>query len=194
MSGYEAKVKIYTLASELPSAAFEGTLAYAQDDNTLRLWNGTEWVPFAIGAGAEIAVVKAAVESVSASTSLQDDDELQLTLAAGATYSIILQIQYNTPAAADFKYDFDYTGTMSLWREWGIYSVDGTTLASITPHTTLGTDTSLLTGSDGEEGLLVIAGCRATTAGTLKFRWAQVAASGTTTVRPGGSLRAIREA
>lgn len=49
-------------------------------------------------------VVKQADETVTNSTTMQDDDALTFALAANTTYLFRAVIFFNTPAAADYKY------------------------------------------------------------------------------------------
>lgn len=169
-------------------------MAYAQDDNTLYLWNGTAWIPLGGGTGTTLVAIKTAGESVANNT-IQNDDHLFLSLQASTTYAFQLVVQYGTTSTADFKFDFDFSGTNSAYREWAMYTTTslGSAMATATPHTTLGADTAILHGSTGENALMVNGSIAVVNAGTLRFRWAQNTTDATaTTIRLGGVLRAWR--
>lgn len=188
MSVYEAKVKICDTVAELPSAATEGLLAYCRDDDFARVYNGSAWMSF------PRTVIKNSGETRSSNSTMTADSELVVPLGAGVWFAFELNAQFNTSAAADFKFDFNYTGTHSVYREYAIFIVPAAGTASIsTPHTTIGTDTVALSGSAGEGSVLVNGSILTTTAGTLQFRWAQnTSDASNTTVRNGARLTVYR--
>lgn len=107
------------------------------------------------------------------------DPDLQVDLEAGATYQVEIWIHYSTPAAADFRTDWNYTGTLSSTNKAAVGL--GTTVSESTPQGIIragvhGIATDITYGDRGgsnqifayETGLVVT-----TTAGTLEFRWAQ---------------------
>lgn len=138
-------------------------------------------------------VLKTSDESVISSTSLQDDNQLLLAVAANTTYLMDLLIIVNSPTAADLK--LGWSGPSGATLEW----------ATNAPHTAqTNFDSSTISvnrlgigsaadaagfGSDvifRPSGLLIVS----STAGTLTFRWAQTTSTASnTTVKANSFLR-----
>jgi hypothetical protein len=129
---------------------------------------------------------KTADETVTASTTLQNDDHLSVSVAANATYHVMLEMQEVSPPAAAFKMGF--TGPAG-------YSINGTARGAAVSISTLADfiTTEVATGSNYAFGglvgvdlcvsmnfILITSG----TAGTLQVQWAQnTSNAGGTTVR-----------
>jgi hypothetical protein len=134
-------------------------------------------------------VIKIVDESVTSSTTLQDDNELQFAVDANTRYSVEFFLIYNTLAAADLKAQYTVPSGASLtWVSDGIAS--GTTVTVDTVSRTAQFIGSTPPAHGGVEvsgapvdmiafhkGLLTIGA----TAGTLKLQWAQQASSATAT-------------
>src|SRR5262245_50768918 len=124
-----------------------------------------------------IAAIKSATESVTSSTTLQNDDELVLALAANSTYEIRSLLKIDGSTAGDIKVGF--TGpsgsTPLLFLDGlGIGATDGSgrvqfVIDSFASNGSFGT-----TGVGDTRGLmvhgLVVIG---STAGNLQLQWAQ---------------------
>lgn len=126
------------------------------------------------------------------------DPDLAIDLEVG-TFHVEMWIHYSTPAAADFRTDWNFTGTASTSNK-GAQGL-GTTVSESTPQGIIrmgihGHATDVIYGDRGgsnqmwcyEEGLVTV-----TVAGTLEFRWAQGTSSGTnTTVHDQSRMRVER--
>lgn len=137
---------------------------------------------------------KSAVESVTNSTTMQNDDELLLAVEANATYSVDLHLFYDAATAGDIT--IGWAGPSGATMNWGmigahVNETSSTTVTNVTmPQFTIGQTNDLGGGASVAtyavvHGTLITAG----TAGNLNFRWAQRALSGTATnVRAGSQL------
>lgn len=139
---------------------------------------------------------KTLAETISSSATLQNDDDLFVTVAATAVYEISLELQVLAQPSNDFKMSF--TGPAG-------YAMDYAARGPITTAAGLA-DTYSISGTTGDvlsfggiasndlvvslHGLVVTSG----TSGTLQLQWAQLTsgASGTT-LQPGSfiSLRRV---
>lgn len=171
----------------------EGMLTYLADSDRLEVYNGTNWVT--VGPR---TVVKSANESVTSSTTLQDDDDLTLAVEANTSYAGYGVLFYTGADAADIKLAF--TQPASSTCHWfangaGINAISSATAVGSQEHfavqgsTASPTATSSYGVSNGTNtGLsihltLVTAG----TAGNLRLQWAQLVSSGTATTVYAGS-------
>lgn len=144
-----------------------------------------------------IYVYKASAETVTSSTTLQDDDELFVTLPVGVwQITVILSVQ--GAAAGDFKMSYTFTGgtTGTPGRiVLGPAAATTDSTATTVRATQNGTGTAIAYGVDAalasairEEMLYQVA-----SEGVLTVQWAQNASSGTaTTVNAGSRIVAIR--
>lgn len=143
-------------------------------------------------------VVKAANESVTSSTTFQDDDELFVTVEANAQYKIRLYLLYSSSDAGDIE--IGWTGPSGATMDWGMTAAsNNTTSVTTVPNMTLPgrliSETNELGGSGGSSITGIIEGTLTTssTAGTLQFRWTQGTSDATATiVRAGSTLSARR--
>jgi len=135
-------------------------------------------------------VMKIVDESVTSSTTLQDDNELQFAVDANTRYTIEFFLIYNTLAAADLKAQYTVPAGASLtWVSDGIASGTTVTVDTVsrtaqfigsTPPAHGGVEVPAATPVDMiafHKGLLTIGA----TAGTLKLQWAQQVSSATAT-------------
>jgi hypothetical protein len=126
---------------------------------------------------------KAASESVTSSTVVQDDDDFSIELDPG-TYIVWLWCHVSGASNGDFKCLWANTGTMTIGRSCNGPTV-GTTDRNATAVCMYGTGsgTAVTYGNDGSgtatvrEELMVIVDV----VGTLKFQWAQGTSSATAT-------------
>lgn len=140
---------------------------------------------------------KTADETISSSTTLQNDDDLFVTVAANAVYEFSLELQVLAQPTNDFKLGF--TGPAGYSMEYTARGPTTAAAANTDTYTVTGTATDVpafggLAGQDlgvSLRGLVITSG----TAGTLQLQWAQNAsgASGTT-VRIGSYLSLRRVA
>ena len=132
---------------------------------------------------------KAADESLTTDTTLQNDDELVLAVLASRTYLVRLSVAVTTTTAGDFKHAFALPS--------------GATIQMVGDQHFSGSESANEAGWDGSSkavastngalialnlvGLLTVD----TTAGNLQYQWAQNGSSGTTTVEAGSSLEIV---
>lgn len=147
---------------------------------------------------------KTGTQAVSASTTVVDDTDLFVDLAAGRTYQIDAFVSANGTAAGDIKVVWTNTGTMTFPQvrscsgpSIATTSANATAAAATTVGVTVAATRTMTTevpyGVDGaissaiEESFIVVC----TVAGRLQLRWAQNTASGTTNVTANSWIRAI---
>jgi len=120
-------------------------------------------------------VVKKVDETVTNSTTLQDDDELFVPLNANKTYGFFLLLFINSAAAADYKGNFSIPAGAS-----GTRSVSA---PSIVPSATVGITAEFTPATDGQIQCIMIHGrvITAGTAGNLQYRFAQDTSNAGTT-------------
>lgn len=143
-----------------------------------------------------VTVVKAANQAVTSSTTLVNDNELFLSVAASAVYQLDGWIPYDGAfSAGDFKTDWSVpTGATMLWSPNGP-STGGSALYT---SNTVAAGTTVSIGTYGTGGAYTSASVRgrlvtSTTAGTLQFKWAQNSSNATaTTVYAGAWIRLLR--
>lgn len=140
-------------------------------------------------------VRKTATESVTSSTSLQDDDVLTLTPDANTVYELSGQIIYDGATGGDLKigWTLPASSTFNYWAS-GVYTTAALYIddqafwddGSATP--TFGGLGAGTTAAIALGGLLVMAG----TSAAFTFRWAQGTSSGTATRVFAGSYLSLR--
>lgn len=185
-------------SSTRPGSPVTGMRIWETNTSAEWVWDGTAWR--VIGGFPQIAY-KPVIETVTNSTTLQDDDHLSLPVAANATYVVEALVLVYAPRAADCRVS---------WSAPSGNSFNWTTHA---PHTNM-TDPRATTisvnafnaatsgadiGGDQEDlwpthafikGLL-----QTSSAGTFTLRWAQTSANGTgTSVLDRSYLQLIRVA
>lgn len=148
-----------------------GSKARASDIKTVRSWS------------------KAATETVTSSTTLQDDDHIAgITLEAGKSYRALLVVTVSSGGdeAADIKLAWATTATITKSARTllgpALAMTDATTTTMRASATALTSSVSY--GIDGGAAAAIIEELLledVTVAGTLKLQWAQQASSGTGT-------------
>jgi hypothetical protein len=145
-----------------------------------------------VGEVRAVEAIKAVDESLTANTTLQDDDELQLAVEANATYSFTMQLRYDATTTSDIKTQFSLPtgGTM-------FYAMQGIAAATSVYNGFDLNETSVPIFEGGGAGTVrvVSAGGHIVTlssAGTAKLKWAQSTSGGTATIVKAGSSFVIR--
>jgi hypothetical protein len=133
-----------------------------------------------------LGVSKTADTGRTASTTMTSDPHLAIAVEANATYLVTLRAAIVSPAAADFQCDWTVPTSATL----DYYNIHYPGGAVASPSAAFDASFSTTGGDDAVliAGTLIVA----SNAGTLTWRWAQFAASGTTTVRAGSSLHLVR--
>ncbi len=144
-------------------------------------------------------VRKSADETVTSSTTLQDDDELLFTAVAGSSYKFTLGLIVSCASGTpDFKVGFSApAGSLT----WGVVGLDtaatsGTAQAVMSGRGVGTSGTSATVASVNGRLHVVLTGTfKCTTSGTVRFRWAQDTSSVSgVTVEEGSYIEAIRVA
>lgn len=127
---------------------------------------------------------KTSTEPVTASTTLQNDDDLHVSVAASTVYEVTLVLFYDGDAAGDLKIGWTYpastTGTfaaMALGSTAAASTDDYTAAFDIASTANIGAIATGTTTTAVVKGLIVVA----STAGTLTLQWSQLASNGTAT-------------
>lgn len=133
------------------------------------------------GIGKILYVRKGSDESVTSSSTVQDDDELVLAVATNSEYFVYVQCYLSSASSTPgFKIGFTVPASASL--VWGEDRArNGATSAAGPITQAIGAGTSLCTGYTGS---LTTAG----TSGNLQLQWAQSTSNGTATTLKAGSF------
>jgi hypothetical protein len=167
---------------------------------TPRTWTDGELVTKAImdphvrdnllSLGPIVRVRKTADQSVVGSTTLVNDTHLTFPVAANDVWAVTWRLVYNAPTAGDLKiaWTFPTSGVLDASFVWldsalAIGQNGGHSTTSPTTAVNLG-GTGTFVGPVAVETLFV----NSTNAGNLQLQWAQVTASGTTTLVSGSSV------
>ncbi|MFV8127550.1 hypothetical protein [Streptomyces syringium] len=136
----------------------------------------------------QILFARKTVDTARTSTTTSTDDpHLSVPVSASATYTVDGLIIYNTPQAADFKFQFAVpAGATQLWSPWAISDDSDVNAGGTVGRIRTGTST----GGATQLGVLATVNvtCRpvglirtGATAGTVVVQWAQGASSASAT-------------
>lgn len=143
-------------------------------------------------------VAKSTTESVTSSTTYQDDNELFLPAVANATYRFDLLLLHSSGTTGRFKMQF--TAPAGATVSWGVIGVEvsitsSTNVANVIMPSRLVSDILGLGGGNLTGTTAMIQGVLTTssTAGNLMLQWAQnTSDAAATQVRAGSTLRMKR--
>lgn len=148
-------------------------------------------------------VWKTTDESVTSSTTLQNDDDLALPVEANATYALSGFLVWTGNETGDIKFGFDFPASSTL--HWGMVGPDDTSTGFNSGGTrgagewfvrinqTAGGSVIQFAGSTAPlMGLLEGTLFTGATAGTLQLQWAQFTSNGTATTLKAGSRMSLR--
>lgn len=163
------------------SSPVTGMLSHRADGFAFEGYDGTGWV---LAAQQQVFCRKTADESLSSTTTLQNDDALLWAVRTGAVYIMHLWVLYNSGTTPDFKLGFSVPAGTTM--AWGWFGSDPTpAVVNAGPYSE---SSSTAAGGIGANqwlhahGFITTAG----TAGNVNFQWAQNTSDGTsTTVRAG---------
>ncbi len=150
----------------------------------------------AIFPGSE-TVRKKANESVTSSTTLQDDDHLKIAIGVSETWVFESLLNVAGPTAGDISIAYTVpSGATLMWGFHGLavgaVAVEADLRAAVTKTSGGGLDVGLLFGTDTPIFILGII-VNGTTAGDLQMQWAQRVSNGTsTTIAANSWLKANR--
>ncbi len=135
-----------------------------------------------------IAIAKAADETVNNSDTLQDDDELKFDAKANTKYNITIFLFLNSSGVADFKYDFSIPAGASGDMQTGNWSSSGSNDA-----TDIGTPIVVATTAVVRVTCILARMEIAATAGEVAFQWAQNTAEVSNTIVKAGTCLSMVE-
>lgn len=140
-----------------------------------------------------IAKVKTSRETVTSSTSLQDDNDFSFELKASTTYAINATLYISAPSTGGFKFAFTVPSGSS-----GRMNSDSSQAALIYPDMDISISTASSSSainmlSGGSSGRFFGFITTSSTAGTLLFRWAQDTSNATGTYIERGSTMILTE-
>lgn len=143
---------------------------------------------------------KAVTEPLSASTTMQNDDELFASVAANATYSVMLHLFHDADTTGDIN--IGWSGPTGATMNWGsvvahVNETSSGTVTAVSMQTRIISEVQSIGGGASTGTYSVVHGTLITssTAGTLNFQWAQRVSSATATnVRAGSTLILHRSA
>lgn len=173
-----SQVIIRCTSGSRPSSPAEGWHIYETDTQRFMVYKSGSWRS---AGGRSRAVVKPSDESISSTTSAQNDDHLLLSVTANTNYSVDLFLIYTSSSTA-IAYDFTVpTGATLQWHP----SKDSTGTIRQNPGDWWSA------ASTGGRDVVYIRGILkvGVTAGNLQFRWWQSVASGTSIVRADSTLK-----
>ena len=134
-------------------------------------------------------VTKASDETITGTTTVQDDDEIQFAVTAGKVYWFELLFLYDSPSAADIKLAFALASG-SFTRGWRMAEgFVGTSIAFSTANATDLTSTVALGSNGGEPLLARVRGYfNPDSTTTFKLQWAQNTSNAGNTIVKAGTL------
>ncbi|MFM9796515.1 hypothetical protein [Streptomyces turgidiscabies] len=149
-----------------------------------------------------ITATKTATESVTSSTTLQNDDQLAVPVEANATYEVALLLLHDSDATVAGDIKVAWTGPAGATMNWGVHGAN-TSAGSSTGVTSVNMQTRTIVefasfgGGDSTGTVALVFGTLVTagTAGTLQLQWAQETSNAVATnVRAGSRLTLTRTA
>lgn len=146
-------------------------------------------------------VHKSASESRTNTTTLANDTDMTIALAAGKTYEVRLEAVVTGAAAGDFKCAWAVTGGVAQKtgrRILGLHvsATDATNSANVQVRGAPGLTTSIPYGVDGSAGTYVhetflVETTTSGTSGTLVLQWAQNTLNATATILNGATYMVV---
>lgn len=145
---------------------------------------------------------KTALESVTSSTALQNDDELVLPVEASAVYEMALVLFHDSDATVAGDIKIAWTGPAGAALSWGVHGANtsvttSTGVGSVNMQTRTIAEFASFGGGDSAGTTALAFGTLTTagTAGTLQLQWAQETSNAVATnVRAGSRLTLRRTA
>jgi hypothetical protein len=169
------------------TAPFTGQVAFNTTDGCAYKWSGSAWVLFHPG---EMWIYKTATESVTNSTTMQNDDAFAFGVAVNSAYAVESFLPYDGAADPAGGLKMGFTGPTGASLYFANFGANGTG----SPGGTLTDQNVVVEGfaagsprgvgtnagtimSCTPTGVVVVGG----TAGTVQFQWAQRTANATAT-------------
>jgi len=150
-----------------------------------------------MSAGQPDIVTKQITESVTSSTTFQNDDELFVSVEANAKYDVELFLLHSSGTTGRLKIQF--TAPASASFAWGVHAAEvNTTTSNAVPETVMASrtigETAQIGGGNATGTTAFVRGTLTTsaTAGTLTLQWAQVTSNATASQVRAGSILSIK--
>ena len=134
--------------------------------------------------GSIVTIKKAVAETVTSSTTLQNDDDFLFRAAANTSYEVIIHAVMEGATAGDFKWAWTVPSGTTGWHGGTRTNTAGTAINQVISETLTTTLTAGTLGTGaGNRTMARIVGyfVVGSTAGTIQFQWAQNASNGTGT-------------
>lgn len=145
-------------------------------------YNGSNWNEVGIRMASETLIVKAADESVTSSTTYQDDDDFTFAIAANAKASFEIELVLTSPGAADIKFQLSVPASAE-------YSFTLTEPDSVTLQAVNDTGTGLVNTNGATQHMRIVGSVvNSSTAGNVTLQWAQNTSNGTPATIYAGSF------
>jgi hypothetical protein len=174
-----SSIPVVSATSDITSP-FTGQIIFNTTTGILHRYTGSAWVAFDPSTQ---WVRKTSNESVTSSTTMQNDDVFAFAVAANTAYALEGYVQYDGAHAVAGDIKADFTVPASSVFTWSNF---GTNVSSLVEYNVVPQAASVsrfMGANDGTtmtfqpKGYLATAG----TAGTLQFRWAQNTSNATAT-------------
>lgn len=160
-----------------------GRMIYETDTGLLQVSNGSSWGGLAPTTFSTIR--KTSDESVTLSTTLQNDNELLLPVLASTNYLVDAWIATDGGNVSGPNIKLGWSGPAGATMRWGYHAENDLSDADdVTWTTAIGNNIGAHGGDwPGDDLLILVHGILSvsSTAGNLQFRWAQYSASDTAT-------------
>lgn len=198
----------YTTAAELAAAAYTDEMAQdavaaalaagTHTGITVTYTDGSDKIDLTVTIGGPTGIRKAASTTRNNNT-LSDDPHLTVALAATTAYYIRAVLHYSIAnATMDFKYRFNYTGTLTSHMATRIGAVAGAAggtdnQGTVSDAASINADVSVLGTTSGVGVLIAEFAILTNTAGTFSVQWAQnTTDAGNCIMQAGSSLTVIQ--
>lgn len=172
----------------------EGMLSYRSDNKVFEGYDGTGW----IRVPSTLFAYKTADETVTSSTTNQDDDHLTMTVQANAVYRFLAYFKYSAHSSGDLK--FGFTGPAGATLDWTGHALlpadTGTSAPAIWITSEAITRQDFTVGGVGAENtslatVWIFGTLQTTSSGTFKLQWSQGTSNGTGTIMRAGSWMSL---
>lgn len=125
--------------------------------------------------------VKTTTESVTSSTTLQDDNQLLVSIPEAGYWAVEMHVYYDGNSGGDLKADFTFSGTMTTWGCFITAEDDAGTGAGEVQQTNALSDLFTHHGNSSGRHFTLVGLAQSAGSGTLQFRWAQLSSHATAT-------------
>ena len=146
-----------------------------------------------------LVAYKATTEPLTSSTTLQNDDDLVLTVEADATYEMDLKLFHDSDATVAGDIKIGWVGPSGATMNWGVHGANtsiasSTNVGGVNMQTRVIGEVAAFGGGDSSGTVALAFGVLATssTAGTMQLQWAQETSHAVATNVRAGSLLKLR--